>query len=45
MENFIMAYNMFNWLKWLVLPARMCNQQIDTIRLRLLKIAAKIEGS
>ena len=37
-----LAYNIFNWLKRLVLPARMCNQQIDTIRLRLLKIAAKV---
>lgn len=36
-----LAYNIFNWFKRLVLPAKMRNQQIDTIRLKLLKIAAK----
>ena len=37
-----LAYNIFNWFKRLVLPAKMRNQQIDTIRLKLLKIAAKV---
>ena len=37
-----LAYNIFNWFKRLVLPAKMRKQQIDTIRLKLLKIAAKV---
>lgn len=36
-----LAYNIFNWFKRLVLPAKMRKQQIDTIRLKLLKIAAR----
>ena len=36
-----LAYNIFNWFKRLILPAKMCKQQIDTIRLKLLKIAVK----
>ena len=36
-----LAYNIFNWFKRLVLPVKMRKQQIDTIRLKLLKIAAK----
>ena len=36
-----LAYNIFNWFKRLALPAKMRKQQIDTIRLKLLKIAAK----
>ena len=36
-----LAYNIFNWFKRLVLPAKMRKQQIDTIRMKLLKIAAK----
>ena len=36
-----LAYNIFNWFKRLVLPAQMRKQQIDTIRLKLLKVAAK----
>lgn len=36
-----LAYNIFNWLKRLVLPAKMRRQQIDTIRMKLPKIAAK----
>ena len=34
-----------NWFKRLDLPASMRNQQIDTIRLKLLKIAAKVVHS
>ena len=37
-----LAYNIFNWFKRLVLSAKMKKQQIDTIRLKLLKIAAKV---
>jgi len=40
-----LAYNTFHWFKRLVLPAKMRNQQIDTIRLKLLKIAAKVVHS
>ena len=36
-----LAYNIFNWFKRLSLPAKMRKQQIDTIRLKLLKVAAK----
>ncbi len=36
-----LAYNIFNWFKRLSLPAKMRKQQIDTIRLKLLKIAVK----
>lgn len=41
----MVAYNIFNWFKRLVLPKKMCNFQIDTIirlRLKLIKIASKI---
>lgn len=36
-----LAYNIFNWFKRLALSAKMRKQQIGTIRLKLLKIAAK----
>ncbi len=36
-----LAYNLFNWFKRLALPAAMRKQQADTIRLKLIKIAAK----
>ena len=36
-----LAYNIFNWFRRLVLSAKMRKQRIDTIRLKLLKIAAK----
>lgn len=36
-----LAYNLFNWFRRLVLSANMRKQRIDTIRLKLLKIAAK----
>ena len=29
-----LAYNLFNWFRWQVLPARMKKQQVDTIRLK-----------
>jgi len=40
-----LAYNIFNWFKRLVLPLEMRKQQIDTIRLKLLKVAAKVVRS
>ena len=40
-----LAYNVFNWFKRLVLSSKMRKQQIDTIRLKLLKIAAKVVHS
>ena len=36
-----LAYNLFNWFRRLALTASMRKQRIDTIRLKLLKIAAK----
>lgn len=36
-----LAYNLFNWFRRLALAASMKKQQINTIRLKLLKIAAK----
>lgn len=36
-----LAYNIFNWFKRLVLPANMRKQLVDTIRLKLLKVAAR----
>ena len=36
-----LAYNLFNWFKRLALPAQMRRQTVDTIRIRLLKIAAR----
>lgn len=38
----MLAYNLFNWFKRLVLPVKMRKYQIDTIRLKLIKIASKI---
>ena len=36
-----LAYNIFNWFRRLVLPIKMRKLRADTIRLKLLKIAAK----
>ena len=36
-----LAYNLFNWFRRLALSASMRKQRIETIRLKLLKIAAK----
>ncbi len=38
----VLAYNLFNCFKRLVLPESMKKMLIDTIRLKLLKIASKI---
>ena len=40
-----LAYNIFNWFRRLVLSAKMQKQRIDTVRLKLLKIAAKVVRS
>ena len=37
----MLAYNLFNWFRRLVLPANMLKQQVDTIRLKLIRIAAR----
>ena len=39
------AYNIFNWFRRLVLSANMRKQRIDTVRLKLLKIATKVVHS
>ena len=39
------AYNIFNWFRRLVLSVNMRKQRIDTVRLKLLKIAAKVVHS
>ena len=36
-----LAYNLFNWFRRLVLPKNMRRHHIDTIRIKLLKIAAR----
>ncbi len=36
------AYNIFNWFRRIVLAAKLRKQQIDTIRLKLLKIATRV---
>lgn len=41
MRLHMLAYNLFNWFRRLVLPANMRKQQVDTIRLKLMKIAAR----
>jgi hypothetical protein len=41
----VLAYNLFNWFRRLVLPAKMRKLRIDTIRLKLIKIAARITNS
>ena len=42
LQIYALAYNIFNWFKRLALSVSMRKQQIDTIRLKLLKIAAKV---
>ncbi len=37
-----LAYNPFNWFRRLALSANMRKQRINTVRLKLLKIAAKV---
>ena len=40
-----LAYNIYNWFRQLALSANMREQRIDTVRLKLLKIAAKVVRS
>ncbi len=40
-----LAYNLFNWFRRLALAVSMRKQRIDTIRLQLLKIAARVVKS
>ena len=40
-----LEYNIFNWFRRLVLSANMRKQRIDTVRLKLLKIVAKVVHS
>ena len=41
MRLHVLAYNLFNWFRRLALPVNMQKQQVDTIRLKLMKIAAR----
>lgn len=41
MRLHMLACNLFNWFRRLALPANMRKQQVDTIRLKLIKIAAR----
>ena len=36
------AYNIFNWFRCLALPKHMTSHLIETVRLKLLKVAAKV---
>ena len=40
-----LAYNLLNWFRRLVLPAKLRKDRIDTLRLKLIKIAARIVRS
>lgn len=40
-----LAYNLFNWFRRLVLPPSMRKQRVDTFRLKLLKVAARMVRS
>ncbi len=40
-----LAYNIFNWFRRLALSSNMRKQRIDTVRLKLMKIAAKVVRS
>lgn len=41
MRIHMLVYNLFNWFRRLALPANIRKQQVDTIRLKLMKIAAR----
>lgn len=45
LQIYALVYNIFNWFKRLALSTAMRKQQIDTIRLKLLKIDAKVVRS
>lgn len=40
-----LAYNLFNWFRRIALPISMRKQRVDTIRLKLLKIATRVVHS
>ena len=40
-----LAYNLFNWFRRLTLPEKLKKDRIDTLRLKLLKIAARVVHS
>ena len=40
-----LAYNLFNWFRRLVLPKSMNKMLIDTIRMKLIKIASRVTSS
>ena len=40
-----LAYNLFNWFRRLMLPEKLKKDRIDTVRLKLLKVAARIVHS
>jgi len=40
-----LAYNIFNWFRRLALPEKMRRHMVDTIRLKLIKVAAKVVHS
>ena len=42
LQIYSLAYNIFNWFRRLALSTNMRKQHIDTVRLKLLKIAAKV---
>ena len=41
----VLAYNLFNWFRRLVLPKEMRRLRVDTIRTRLIRVAAKVVRS
>lgn len=41
----VLAYNLFNWFRRMVLPVSMRKLSVDTLRLKLIKIAAKMVRS
>jgi len=45
MQIHALAYNLFNWFRRLVLPQKLRTDRIDTFRIKLLKIAARIVRS
>lgn len=45
MRLHMLAYNLFNWFRRLVLPTNMRKLQADTIRIKLMKIATRVVHS
>lgn len=45
LQMHVLAYNLFNWFRRLVLAAKMRKLRIDAVRLKLLKIAARVVRS